>query len=174
MTGSELCAVLGLCALPAILAACGGEDDPTKSDPCKDSICAAAGVGGGAGAGSGGAGGSAAGGASGSGGGPGSGGSGGAPPFGPPANLDMDFYKCNVEPIVDRSCAMLGCHGDAKNPFRVYVIYARGRLRNDELVDNTGTCLKSGKVNLNAEGTGTVMCEGWLPHTAAEWQKNYD
>jgi len=69
---------------------------------------------------------------------------------------------------------MLGCHGDAKNPFRVYVIYARGRLRNDELVDNTGTCLKSGKVNLNKEGTGTVMCEGWLPHTATEWQMNYD
>jgi len=41
-------------------------------------------------------------------------------------------------------------------------------------VDNTGTCLKTGQVNLNTEGTGTVMCEGWLPHTPAEWQKNYD
>ena len=23
-------------------------------------------------------------------------------------------------------------------------------------------------------GSGTTMCEGWLPHTTTEWQSNYD
>jgi len=85
-------------------------------------------------------------------------------------NLDMDFYKCKVEPILDRGCAMMGCHGTEQG--RAYKLYARGRLRHSELVD--GICLDTGqKINLTA-GNGTVMCYGWLPHTDTEWQSNYD
>jgi hypothetical protein len=83
----------------------------------------------------------------------------------------MDFYKCNVEPIFDRSCSMLGCHGTEERPFRMY---ARGRLRNDEMIPGVSSCLRSGDVNLAEMGTATVMCEGWTPHTATEWQKNFD
>jgi hypothetical protein len=87
------------------------------------------------------------------------------------ADLDMAFYQCNVEPIVDRSCSMLACHGQTTRKLH---LFARGRLRNDEMVPQVSTCLNPGSmVNLNAEGTGTVMCVGWSPHTSAEWQSNF-
>jgi hypothetical protein len=87
------------------------------------------------------------------------------------ADLDYEFYRCNVEPILDRSCSMLACHGKLSQPFHVF---ARGRLRNDEMVPQVNTCLSPGQpVNLNAEGTGTVMCVGWSAHTTAEWQSNF-
>jgi hypothetical protein len=87
--------------------------------------------------------------------------------------LDLDYYKCRVSPIIQRGCAMMGCHGtETGRPFRTY---ARGRLRNDQIVNRTGTCIpQTGQVNLQEAGTGTVMCEGWLPHTAEEWKKNFD
>lgn len=87
--------------------------------------------------------------------------------------LDLDYYKCRVSPIIQRDCSMMGCHGtETGRPFRTY---ARGRLRNNQIVNRTGTCIpSSGQVNLQEAGTGTVMCEGWLPHTALEWKKNFD
>ena len=87
--------------------------------------------------------------------------------------LDMEMFKCDVQPILQRDCSMMGCHGTTTGrPFRTY---ARGRLRNDEIVTRVPSCLPStGQVNLNEAGTGTIMCEGWLPHTAAEWKKNFD
>jgi hypothetical protein len=95
---------------------------------------------------------------------------------GPIAELDMDFYQCNVEPIFDRSCAMLGCHGSEARPFR---LFARGRLRHDEDLTTAmnpaaAGCIRSGTVNLAEKGTGTVMCEGWTRHTATEWQLNFE
>src|SRR5262249_23131153 len=52
--------------------------------------------------------------------------------------LDLDYYKCKVEPIFDRSCAMLGCHGTETG--RAFKIYARGRLRHKETVQQVSTC----------------------------------
>lgn len=87
--------------------------------------------------------------------------------------LDLEMYKCQVHPILQRGCSMLGCHGTETG--RAYRLYARGRLRNDQIVNRTGTCIPAtGTVNLAAVGTGTVMCEGWLPHTTEEWQKSFD
>ena len=87
-------------------------------------------------------------------------------------NLDMDFYKCKVEPIFDRGCAMQGCHGtEVGRPFKVY---ARGKLRNKEMVPPASSCLDTGMQDLAEKGTGTVMCLGWSPHTQTEWQRNYD
>jgi hypothetical protein len=87
--------------------------------------------------------------------------------------LDFDKFECEVQPILQRDCAFMGCHGtDTGRPFRDY---ARGRWRNDEIVNRTGTCIpQTGQVDLQVAGSGTVMCEGWLPHTAAEWKKNFD
>jgi len=88
-------------------------------------------------------------------------------------NLDMDYYQCNVEPIVDRSCSMLGCHGTETG--RAYKIYARGRLRHNENVPQVWSCpVGPQTVNLAETGSGTVMCVGWSKHTQAEWQSNYD
>jgi hypothetical protein len=85
--------------------------------------------------------------------------------------LDMSYYKCRVSPIIQRGCSMQNCHGnETERPFRTY---ARGRLRNDEIITFNG-CLRSGPSNLQEMGTGTVMCEGWWPHTATEWKKNFD
>jgi hypothetical protein len=89
---------------------------------------------------------------------------------GPIAELDLEFYKCNVEPIFDRGCSMQACHGDLERPFRMF---ARGRLRNDEPYMFDG-CLRNGTTNLNEMGTGTVMCEGSDPHTETEWQLNFE
>ena len=60
------------------------------------------------------------------------------PPEGPLAlpNLDMDYYKCQVEPIVDRLCAHMGCHGTEQG--RLYRVYARCRLRNSQIVQPNG------------------------------------
>jgi hypothetical protein len=92
-------------------------------------------------------------------------------PIGLP-NLDMDYYKCKVEPIVDRGCAMMGCHGTASSDnSRAYRVYARGRRRNSQQVP--AMCLDSGMQNLD-KGSGTIMCYGWSAHTNEEWQANFD
>ena len=87
--------------------------------------------------------------------------------------LDFEMYKCEIHPIWQRGCGMMGCHGtDTERPFRVYT---RGRLRNKQIVNRTGTCIpQTGTVDLQVAGSGTVMCEGWLPHTAEEWKKSFD
>lgn len=87
--------------------------------------------------------------------------------------LDMDYYKCKVEPIFDRGCSMMGCHGTEVG--RAFKVYARGRLRHDESVAQVASCpVGPQTVNLAKDGSGTVMCVGWSPHTESEWQQNYD
>jgi len=87
--------------------------------------------------------------------------------------LDLEMYKCEVHPIFQRGCGMLACHGnETAHELR---IYTRGRWRNDQVVNRTGTCIpQTGQVNLQTAGSGTVMCEGWLPHTTEEWRKSFD
>jgi hypothetical protein len=89
-------------------------------------------------------------------------------------SLDVNYYRCNVEPIFDRSCAFMNCHGTEVG--RTLKIYARGRLRMTENVPppaNYSCPDKAATVPLQM-GTGTVMCEGWFPHSQDEWQSNYD
>jgi hypothetical protein len=89
-------------------------------------------------------------------------------------DLDMNFYKCKVEPIVDRGCAFMNCHGTETG--RAYKVYARGRLRRDQMVPPPGgySCLDNGATVPLKQGIGTDMCEGWFSHTTEEWQSNYD
>jgi hypothetical protein len=87
--------------------------------------------------------------------------------------LDVNFYRCNVEPILDRGCSMMGCHGTAATDnSRAFRVFARGRRRNEETAQPM--CLETMPVNLDVAGSGTTMCHGWTAHTTAEWQKNYD
>ena len=97
------------------------------------------------------------------------------PDVGPIAlpNLDVNYYRCKVEPIFDRGCAMMGCHGTATTDMsRAFRVFARGRRRNSETAPPM--CLESMPVDLDKAGSGTTMCHGWTAHTTAEWQKNYD
>jgi hypothetical protein len=88
-------------------------------------------------------------------------------------SLDLPYFQCQVEPILDRGCGMLACHGTEQG--RAFRMYSRGRLRNDEIVDRIGTCIPAtGTVNLFEAGTGTIMCEGRMAHTATEWKRNFD
>jgi hypothetical protein len=98
------------------------------------------------------------------------------PSEGPAAvpTLDRNYYRCNVQPIVDKGCAMMGCHGNDTG-VRDYYVYSRGRLRNDQIVPDVQTCLTPGQPkNLQQEGSGTVMCLGWSRLTNEEWTENID
>jgi hypothetical protein len=87
--------------------------------------------------------------------------------------LDLDYYKCNVEPILDQKCSQLACHGTEEG--RALRTYARGRLRNaTETVTETG-CLSAGEQKSLSQCVGGIECICWSgPHTPTEWQRNYD
>jgi hypothetical protein len=84
--------------------------------------------------------------------------------------LDLNFFECNVQPILDAKCSMLGCHGTETG--RALRVYSRGKLRDATVasppanpacpVTPLSTCL----------GTNDCHCVG--PHAPEEWQKNYD
>jgi hypothetical protein len=87
--------------------------------------------------------------------------------------LDLDFYKCNVEPILDRGCAQLACHGTETG--RALRTYARGRHRHaGEMLLETG-CNKPGTMVPSENCEGGIECACWTaPHTTMEWQMNFD
>lgn len=87
--------------------------------------------------------------------------------------LDLDFYKCNVEPIFDRGCAQLACHGTETG--RALRVYARGRHRHPgEILIEPG-CLKAGTMVPSENCEGGIECVCWtVGHTAMEWQLNFD
>ncbi len=84
--------------------------------------------------------------------------------------LSFGYYQCNVEPVFDKFCAMLGCHGtEAGRAFRVY---ARGRLRHagESLPANNGC-----NVDTTDNCVGSVECVCTRdPHTTTEWRANFD
>jgi hypothetical protein len=179
---------IALLACLALAAVGCGADDPEKADPCTSGLCSSGGPGGPGSTGTGGSGTcteawSCT---------PWLKGDGGLytrkcvdaaqcgttaqkPPEGPVAlpELDLDYFKCKVEPILDRGCAMMGCHGTEVG--RAFKIYGRGRLRRNETVPQVYSCpVGPQMVNLQEEGSGTVMCVGWSAHTEGEWQENFD
>ena len=91
----------------------------------------------------------------------------------PLPNLDLNFYKCRVQPVVDLTCAMIGCHG--KEQDRAYQVYARGRLRADEPVCG-GICNQDCSVMVSAQVVSSANhhCSGRAPLTVLEWQRNFD
>lgn len=91
--------------------------------------------------------------------------------------LDMNFFKCNVQPILDLKCSQLACHGSETD--RALRIYARGRLRNNETIPaNTPSICPLGNamaVPLATQCTSSIegVCRS-CSHTPTEWQKNFD
>lgn len=91
--------------------------------------------------------------------------------------LDLNFFKCNVQPIFDQKCSMQACHGTETG--RALKIYARGRLRNTEVIPaNVVNCTQA---QTNMMPLQLDTCSGSLEgacrscsHTATEWQRGYD
>lgn len=85
--------------------------------------------------------------------------------------LDLNYFKCNVEPILDRKCSMLGCHGKEKG--RQLRVYSRARLR---IPGGTITSVDpSCPGNASADAcAGSTTCSCKAPHSPTEWQRNYD
>ena len=84
--------------------------------------------------------------------------------------LDFGYFQCNVEPILDRKCSMVGCHGTESG--RAFRVYARGRLRHaGETLTDAALCAGQ---STSASCTGSISCPCTAKHTNAEWQLNYD
>jgi len=88
--------------------------------------------------------------------------------------LDIEYYKCKIEPIFDRGCAMQGCHGTEQG--RALRTYARGRLRHAGEFLLEPDCLQPPSTMVpTADCIGSIECACWtVPHTPTEWQKNFD
>jgi len=48
-------------------------------------------------------------------------------------NLDVGFFECNIQPIMNRGCAFNSCHGNAARPLAIYSP-AKMRSLGDELI----------------------------------------
>ncbi|MGE0791407.1 MAG: hypothetical protein AB7S26_37375 [Sandaracinaceae bacterium] len=96
--------------------------------------------------------------------------------------LDRDFYECNVEPILDRGCAQLACHGTENG--RALRVYHRGRLRittvpsdppSEQLHELSGCLGNPSVITAPQDCIGSLECECWqLPHTPRERIRNFD
>jgi hypothetical protein len=84
--------------------------------------------------------------------------------------LDVNYFECNVEPILDKKCGMLGCHGvEGQRALRVY---AKARLRAlGATLTNAANCAGSSP---SASCIGSNSCPCDAKHTGVEWQRNYD
>ena len=96
--------------------------------------------------------------------------------------LDENFYRCQVEPVFDRLCAQLACHGVEPdlnaNPAdvgRALRTYHRGRLRvTGETLQGESGCLNQPDQN-SEDCIGGLECACWTkPHLPTEWQRNFD
>jgi hypothetical protein len=84
--------------------------------------------------------------------------------------LDLNYFECNVEPILDAKCGMLGCHGTENG--RALRVYARARHRAPTAsISNAASCAGSAQGS-SCEGDNSCPCNG--KHVALEWQRNYD
>lgn len=87
--------------------------------------------------------------------------------------LDFNLFRCEVGPILDGTCAQMGCHGTEQD--RALRIYARGRLRiTGEIFVEPG-CLSAGNPVPSENCSGSIECVCWsIPHHPKEDRKNYD
>ena len=92
--------------------------------------------------------------------------------------LNQGYFKCNVQPVLARTCGMVGCHGtlDPARPFRVF---ARGRQRNRETASYTPSTYGCGtgpavQIELSTQATGTASCFAKIKLTNTENSNNFD
>ena len=56
----------------------------------------------------------------------------------PATHVDIAFFECQVQPILDRGCAFVACHGDPARPFFVYSM-SKTRQAGDALLGESLT-----------------------------------
>jgi hypothetical protein len=64
-----------------------------------------------------------------------------------PGDLDANFFRCAVQPILTKSCAFMDCHGNDERPLRVYA-EQRFRLNVDWLEFETAITEEELRANL--------------------------
>ncbi|MFT3767441.1 MAG: hypothetical protein QM820_18465 [Minicystis sp.] len=84
--------------------------------------------------------------------------------------LDVDWFKCNVQPILVKKCAMLGCHGAEQG--RGLRVYARGRKRLAGQLLANPSCGDGSTPSEGCDGSTACLCAA--PLTPAEVRKNFD
>lgn len=87
--------------------------------------------------------------------------------------LDKNFFECDVEPILDAKCSMMGCHGTETG--RALRVYSRGKLRDASVPlamtpPPPGNCMPT----LLSACIGTNDCHCAGPHADQEWDRNFD
>ncbi|MFT3764370.1 MAG: hypothetical protein QM820_02435 [Minicystis sp.] len=83
--------------------------------------------------------------------------------------LDVNYFECKIEPILDRKCSMLACHGTETG--RALRVYARARLREATAVITAAQCPGS-MTGTQCTGSDSCPCNG--NHSQKEWQRNFD
>ena len=84
--------------------------------------------------------------------------------------LDLNYFRCKVEPVLDQKCGMTACHGSETD--RTLRVYSRGRLREAQsMITNGGACGGS-MTGAACLGSNSCPCNG--PHSNVEWQRNFD
>jgi hypothetical protein len=89
-------------------------------------------------------------------------------------NLNYNYFRCQVYPVLAASCSMIGCHGDPQRP---YFIYARGRMRIHETVTMTWPgCLVNTPQTFDVydRATATVQCWGNMALRPGEWSNDFN
>lgn len=66
----------------------------------------------------------------------------------PPPELDREFFRCNVQPVLAARCAFGECHASAQRPLRLYAV---GRMRLDVGWDRLGEPLTQAELDANYE-----------------------
>jgi hypothetical protein len=85
-------------------------------------------------------------------------------PPAPATSLDVDYFRCNVQPVLAARCAFPACHGSARRPLS---IYAPGRMRFEVGWDRPTEAITQPELDSNyaiASGFTTTTATGqpWL------------
>lgn len=85
-------------------------------------------------------------------------------PPAPPAALDANYFRCDVQPVLAARCAFPACHGSARRPLS---IFAPGRMRYQVGWDRPTAAITQQELDTNfaiAAGFTTTTATGkpWL------------
>src|SRR5207237_583328 len=72
------------------------------------------------------------------------------------AALDRAFFDCEVQPILDRKCAFLACHGNRQQPLRLYSMGKLRSIENPTLEQRSNTPLTDDERAANYESTRAI------------------
>lgn len=88
--------------------------------------------------------------------------------------LDIGYFKCDVQPILNRACSQQACHGNDNG--RALRLYGRGRYRlSGEMGTQTGCPPGTTEIIDFGNCVGSIECGCFsLPKSTNEWRRNFD